>query len=133
MAELKPGEVEPFETRLRARREALRAILHTELLATRREEYQDLAGQVHDIGDESVAEMLMGVDLKGRQREFEEMQDVEDALERIKDGSFGICVDCGRSIEMERLGANPTARRCIFDQERYEQRQNGGKDGTPSL
>jgi RNA polymerase-binding transcription factor DksA len=133
MPSLSPTEFRRFEQRLRERREVLREILRAELMATRRQEYLELAGQVHDIGDESVAELLLGVDLSARQRELDEMRDVEAALERIKGDRFGICTNCEEVIARERLEIYPTAKRCIRCQARHEQRCRGGGDPTPSL
>jgi len=39
-----------------------------------------------------------------------ELRDVEDALRRLDDGTYGQCVICGRPIPDERLEANPMAR-----------------------
>lgn len=38
--------------------------------------------------------------------------EVKDALERIENGKFGKCEECGKAIEKERLEANPSARTC---------------------
>ncbi len=38
---------------------------------------------------------------------------IDEALERIKDGSYGSCQDCGKPISPERLEAVPHARLCI--------------------
>lgn len=35
-----------------------------------------------------------------------------DALERIEDGTYGVCKVCGKDIEEERLEANPAANTC---------------------
>ncbi|MGH3928501.1 MAG: TraR/DksA family transcriptional regulator [Pseudonocardiaceae bacterium] len=40
------------------------------------------------------------------------------AKQRLDEGSYGICVDCGRPIGEERLEALPWAARCIQDQEK---------------
>jgi DnaK suppressor protein len=40
------------------------------------------------------------------------MRELEAVLERIEAGRFGICEKCGRSIEDERLSANPTLTLC---------------------
>lgn len=45
---------------------------------------------------------------------------IQHALERINDGSFGICVDCGGSIRLKRLQALPWASLCIQCQEQAE-------------
>jgi DnaK suppressor protein len=42
---------------------------------------------------------------------------IQRALERITDGSFGICVDCDTAIGMKRLQAVPWASHCIHCQE----------------
>jgi RNA polymerase-binding transcription factor DksA len=45
-----------------------------------------------------------------------ELNDVEHALRRIDDGTYGTCEACGRPIEEERLEAVPAARLCLTDQ-----------------
>lgn len=45
---------------------------------------------------------------------------VEAALARIDDGSYGVCVDCGQPIPDARLEVRPEAARCIEDQEKHE-------------
>jgi DnaK suppressor protein len=42
------------------------------------------------------------------------------ALQRIADGSYGVCQDCGRAIAWARLLALPTALRCAACQQAYE-------------
>jgi DnaK suppressor protein len=50
------------------------------------------------------------------------LTEVEDALRRIENGSYGQCVECGQTIPEKRLEALPWAARCIKDEERLEQR-----------
>ena len=38
---------------------------------------------------------------------------INEALERIEDGSFGICEDCGEEIGVKRLEARPVTTQCI--------------------
>lgn len=40
-------------------------------------------------------------------------KDVEDALEKMDSGTYGMCEECGEPIPMDRLEANPAARTCI--------------------
>lgn len=42
-------------------------------------------------------------------------KDVIDALEKIKNGTYGICEESGEQIPPERLDANPAARTCVLD------------------
>jgi DnaK suppressor protein len=46
---------------------------------------------------------------------------IEEALERIADGTYGMCVNCGQEIQIKRLEAIPWARYCIKCQELQEQ------------
>lgn len=45
---------------------------------------------------------------------------VEDALRRLRRGTYGICEDCGRPIAKERLEVLPQAARCVGCQRREE-------------
>jgi len=40
-------------------------------------------------------------------------KDVEDALEKMDNGTYGTCEECGEEIPVNRLEANPSARMCI--------------------
>jgi RNA polymerase-binding protein DksA len=62
-------------------------------------------------------------DLADRTEDFEErsatlnvlearLKDIQDALKKIEDGTYGICEVCGKPIEEDRLEANPAARTC---------------------
>ena len=53
-------------------------------------------------------------------RETEELNQIEAALRRIEDGSYGQCVDCGVEIASVRLEVAPEASRCIACQEKVE-------------
>jgi DnaK suppressor protein len=49
------------------------------------------------------------------------LQMVEGALSRIREGSFGECISCGKEINPKRLEAVPWTRHCIECQEKLEQ------------
>ncbi|MDQ3127504.1 MAG: TraR/DksA family transcriptional regulator [Chloroflexota bacterium] len=52
-------------------------------------------------------------DLALRDRNDRHLADVEAAIARLDDGSYGDCVRCGRPIAPERLDALPSAAHCI--------------------
>jgi DnaK suppressor protein len=54
------------------------------------------------------------------ERETAELEAIEQALQRVADGSYGLCLDCGVGIPTARLHANPTAMRCVACQEATE-------------
>src|SRR5437868_10623609 len=49
-----------------------------------------------------------------------ELTDIDDALRRLDQGTYGICEECGRPIDEARLEAVPWARYCVVDQARLE-------------
>jgi len=48
-----------------------------------------------------------------KERESRLMKKISRALDKIDEGDFGICEECGREISMERLKARPMATLCI--------------------
>lgn len=133
MTELKAKDIRRFDRRLRARREELLRSIHDTLVQSNRHDFTELAGRVRDVGEDSVAELLTSTDLTMLDREVNELRDVEAALGRIQDGTYGQCQACGGEITRERLEAYPTATRCIECQQRLEIERAGGRDQTPSL
>ena len=119
-------ELSEYRNRLRRRHAELRQEIRGELLQADSDRYVDLANQVHDPGDESVADLLSDLDLAGIDQDVNELRDVEDALERIATGGYGICIDCGTEIDRDRLAAQVTARRCHDCQAAYERSHAGG-------
>ena len=55
-----------------------------------------------------------------------ELADIEHALARLSDGTYGICEACGRRIDEARLEALPAARLCLEDQAKAEQQAKAG-------
>jgi DnaK suppressor protein len=51
--------------------------------------------------------------LRIRDREAKLIKKIKKALERIDNGSFGICETCGEEISIERLKARPVTTQCI--------------------
>jgi DnaK suppressor protein len=49
------------------------------------------------------------------------LQMVNEALERLKDGSYGLCLSCNGEVQVKRLEAVPWARHCIACQEKQDQ------------
>jgi len=49
------------------------------------------------------------------------LQLVNEALERLKNGSYGLCLACHEDVQLKRLEAVPWARHCIECQEKQDQ------------
>ena len=99
----------------------LRAEIRAELLRSEHGQYADIAGRVHDSGEESVAQMLAEQNIALVEHQTQELLAVEAALQRIDAGHYGVCVDCEAPIAFTRLQAQPAAQRCITCQTQKEQ------------
>lgn len=115
-----PVDYPRFHHKLRARRGALRAQIREALLRSDTETYGELAGRVHDAEEESLADLLTDVNLAEISREVEELRDIDAAMRRVADHTYGSCVDCGDFIDSTRLEAYPTAKRCLTCQRQRE-------------
>lgn len=125
------GEYSYFEHKLRDRWCQLRDETRETLLRSEQEGYADIAGRVGDVADQSLADLLVDVNLAEVTRDVEEIRAIERALRRIALGTYGMCVSCGQPIERERLEAYPTANRCATCQRAYEHDHVTG--ATPRL
>ena len=99
---------------------SLRADITRELKKRDEEHFADLAGEITDRSEESVADLLVDVNLAEISRDIDELRAVEAALERISRGTYGVCIDCEKDIERERLNAVPAASRCYDCQTAFE-------------
>ncbi len=70
--------------------------------------------------DQAAADTQRSLAFALEERESAELIAIDAALQRIADGSYGLCVDCGVSIPTARLHANPVALRCVACQSALE-------------
>ncbi len=68
---------------------------------------------VPDPNDRATIESGRSFELRIRDRERKLLSKIELALERIEEGEFGICEDCGDEIGIKRLEARPVTTLCI--------------------
>ncbi len=81
--------------------------------------------QVEDQGEQGEQRVRAGIEHTELQRDLQELSEIDAARERIADGRYGECIDCGQPIALERLKAQPTAQRCIACQAAYEKSHRG--------
>jgi RNA polymerase-binding transcription factor DksA len=113
------------------RRSALIDELRDDARKARAERFDEVAGEVPDSGDESVAALIADLDQAEWGRDIDELRGLDAAQERLAKGDYGVCVDCARDIGFERLRATPSAIRCIDCQTRHE--KTFAVPGAPSL
>ncbi len=73
-----------------------------------------------DSVDMSLQDVNQELALRLGERESKMVADIDQALLRIEEGSYGACARCGRAIPLARLEALPTARHCAPCQEIIE-------------
>jgi len=92
------------------------------LKKSQKEASGDISGYTYHMADVATdnydREFSLGLASNDRQVLYE----LDDAMKRIEDGSFGVCEDCNSIISKVRLKAVPHARLCIKCQEKREKR-----------
>ncbi|RME93691.1 MAG: TraR/DksA family transcriptional regulator [Candidatus Hydrogenedentota bacterium] len=73
-----------------------------------------------DLADMATELLTQEFNLSLTETEKQVLQDIDEALERIKNGTYGICVDTGEVIPKARLKALPEAKRTAAAQEKYD-------------
>jgi DnaK suppressor protein len=76
-----------------------------------------------DPNDRATLESDRNFVLRIRDRERKLIAKIEQALERVEKGTFGICDECGEDISEGRLKARPVTTLCIKCKEEQEQRE----------
>jgi len=118
MKELTQKQIKHLAEILVERAASLQSEIRTEIDAN--SSYGDIAGNVTDLGDEAIADLLADIGNASVSRDIQELRAISAAQLRIKDGTYGLCPDCGKEIVYERLIAYPTAQRCEPCQARFE-------------
>lgn len=103
--------------------EATRAELTSLKESERDPEYEE--GAQAELADYTLSQLV--------ENQRRELMLIDAAFQRMDQGHFGECVDCGAEIPIERLEAVPFAIRCEEDARAREQDRVGGAYATPSL
>jgi len=76
--------------------------------------------QISDFTDQATLESGMDINIHLKERDSRLISKTKAALERIKDGTYGICEECGEDISEKRLKARPVTTVCIDCKENQE-------------
>ena len=76
-----------------------------------------------DITDRAAEEIERSIELRKRDRERKLINKIDEALKRIKDGSYGYCEETGEPIGIKRLEARPVATLSLEAQELHEKKE----------
>lgn len=122
---LRPFEIEELRDSLHREREALKARYQEDIRSAR---------EIQEEGGEDLAELAsMEVDrellFSMCQLDLEKAEQIEEALQRIEEGTYGLCQSAGEPIPLERLREIPWARYCARHQTLSEETEaSSGQD-----
>ena len=71
-----------------------------------------------DMADQASGNNEVHIQLRLKQTDAKILQAIEEALQRIEKGTYGVCRDCGEPIAEARLNAIPWTRVCIACKEK---------------
>jgi DnaK suppressor protein len=110
---LTPAEIKKFKTMLLAKMSEILGnvtVMETEALRRERSDLSNMPIHMADLGtDSSEIDNIIG--LMDSERKI--LMEIDEALSRIEDGTYGICQGRGEPIPKERLKAIPWARYCV--------------------
>ena len=81
-----------------------------------------------DVNDRASTETDWAIELRTRDRERKLIVKIDEALERISNGSYGFCEETGIPIGIARLEARPIATLCLEAQEQHERMERVHRD-----
>ena len=85
------------------------------------EEFTDSNEAFADPADRATAESDRAFTLRIRDRERRLIRKIQSAMQRIEDGAFGYCDECGEEIGIQRLHARPMTKLCIVCKSKQEE------------
>ncbi len=111
-------ELQSFKEQL----ESMKDAIHAEVERTR-DTLTAQNGNIPDPNDRASMESDLNFELRIRERERKLSDKINDALQRISTGTYGVCTGCGQDISIQRLQARPVTELCIECKTRQEQRE----------
>jgi DnaK suppressor protein len=81
-----------------------------------------------DLADRASLETDRSLELRTRDRARKLVSKIDEALERVDDGTYGYCVETGEPISLRRLEARPIATLSVEAQERHERLERTRRD-----
>ncbi|TLY18921.1 MAG: transcriptional regulator, TraR/DksA family protein [Nitrospirae bacterium] len=84
------------------------------------DEIQRRVDSAPDVGDQALLDTERVRDISIMELRNKMRQQIDEALAKLEEGTYGRCADCGAEITEKRLRAVPFARRCVSCQEKQE-------------
>lgn len=120
---IKPAAKVPFKKEITQKLVAAKTKILHEVTQKVKNESDVLKFEIGDIYDIASNERERELALMFGDRDREKLKEIEDALERLKDNTYGECEDCSEPIAENRLRALPFTRVCVECQAKQEREQ----------
>jgi DnaK suppressor protein len=120
---LSKAELKEFKGLLLTRKAVLQGDVKTledEACKKRTDAAGDLSTLPQHMADLGTDSHEQDISLGLMENETDELHEIQEAFERIKDGSFGLCETCRKKIPKERLKAIPYTRLCVSCKKKEE-------------
>ncbi len=115
---LKKSDVAHFKTRLQElRKQVMRALEGSKKEVTSPDEAK---GYSQHAADEGTDDFVKNINLEVTNKEFVVLRQIDRALEKIEEDTYGVCDLSGEEIPIKRLEAIPYATMTVKAQERFE-------------
>ena len=98
------------------------AYLHKEAPSSIEDDSEEIIGSDNHMADQAAPTLDRELDYTLEENSEHVLADIDAALKRIEDGTYGTCTNCGKEIPEERLEARPWATLCIDCQRERERR-----------
>lgn len=131
----KPKSKVPFKKEITQKLLQAKTRIIQEVSQKVKSESNTLKFEIGDIYDIASSERDRELSLILGDRDREKLSEIDDALGRINDSTYGVCEECGEQIAEDRLRALPFTRVCVECQSRNEkeQRIKGRVEEEPGL
>ncbi|MBI4436002.1 MAG: TraR/DksA C4-type zinc finger protein [Candidatus Omnitrophica bacterium] len=120
-------EFETFREMLLEKRQSvlenIQQIEKNTLKKSPREASGDLSGYTYHMADMATDNYDTELSLNLASSEQRVLHEIDEALKRIEEGTYGDCLDCGKKISQQRLKAVPYTTYCITCQEKQEKKE----------
>ncbi|MFP4085562.1 MAG: TraR/DksA family transcriptional regulator [Desulfobacteraceae bacterium] len=117
---LQKEEIDQIRANLLKREEELWKEILQDLENDTNKAHKEVIDILREYGDMALDELRESTAISLIEVKYDELKNIEKALDRIDSGEYGRCLDCGRWINPARLEALPYAIRCRRCQSAYE-------------
>jgi len=121
MAGLTPERLAEVKDRLLERKKLLWREVKEQLKSSIGDGYQEMLATARDEEDQATVSLMAETSLTLLGPKRQELEAIEEALQRLENGSYGLCEVCGQPIEPRRLEImpeTPLCRGCMSQREK---------------